>query len=109
MICNPRGQMIVGQFGSYIPAVVDKFNDFAEGDIFVWNDPYACKGSISHNNDWCVMMPIFHEGEHVGFSSIFGRMTDVGGAVTRLDAGPSLPSGKRACACPGLRIYREAS
>ena len=62
MICNERGQMIVGQFGSYIPAIVEQFEgDLNEGDIFVWNDPYACKGSISHNNDWCVMMPIFHQ------------------------------------------------
>ncbi len=62
MICDARGRMIVGQFGSYIPAIVEKFEgDLNEGDVFVWNDPYACKGSISHNNDWCVMMPIFHE------------------------------------------------
>ena len=82
MICNERGQMVVGQFGSYIPAIVEKFEgDINEGDIFVWNDPYACKGSISHNNDWCVMMPIFHESVLVGFSSIFGHMVDVGGKV----------------------------
>ena len=82
MICNERGQMVVGQFGSYIPAIVQQFeNDINDGDIFVWNDPYACKGSISHNNDWCVMMPIFHEHVLVGFSSIFGHMVDVGGKV----------------------------
>jgi len=107
MICNARGQMIVGQFGSYIPAVVDKFSDFAEGDIFVWNDPYACKGSISHNNDWCVMMPIFHEGVHVGFSSIFGHMTDVGGTVPG-----SMPANARTIweeglRVPPVRIYRQ--
>src|ERR1700690_2775381 len=74
MICNEGGQMVVGQFGSYIPAIVEK----VEGDIFVWNDPYACKGSISHNNHWCGMMPIFHDSALVGFSSIFGHMVDVG-------------------------------
>ncbi|MEM9880601.1 MAG: hydantoinase B/oxoprolinase family protein, partial [Pseudomonadota bacterium] len=48
MICNARGQMIVGQFGSYIPGVVEQFeDDVNDGDVFVWNDPYACKGSIS--------------------------------------------------------------
>jgi len=82
MICNDRGQMIVGQFGSYIPAIVEQFEgDINDGDIFVWNDPHASKGSISHNNDWCVMMPIFHEKVLVGFSSIFGHMVDVGGMV----------------------------
>jgi len=100
MICNERGQMIVGQFGSYIPAIVEQFEgDVNEGDIFVWNDPYACKGSISHNNDWCVMMPIFHEGVLVGFSSIFGHMVDVGGKVPG-----SMPFDARSIWEEGLRV-----
>jgi N-methylhydantoinase B len=100
MICNARGQMIVGQFGSYIPAIVDQYGDnIHEGDIFVWNDPYACKGSISHNNDWCVMMPIFHQGVHVGFSSIFGHMVDVGGKVPG-----SMPADAHTIWEEGLRI-----
>lgn len=100
MICNERGQMIVGQFGSYIPAIVEQFEgDINEGDIFVWNDPYACKGSISHNNDWCVMMPIFHQDVLVGFSSIFGHMVDVGGSVPG-----SMPSNARTIWEEGLRV-----
>ena len=54
--------MIVGQFGSYIPEVIRAFGGaFAEGDVILQNDPYICKGSISHTNDWLVMLPIFHE------------------------------------------------
>lgn len=106
MICNERGQMIVGQFGSYIPAIVEQFEgDLNEGDIFVWNDPYACKGSISHNNDWCVMMPIFHQDVLVGFSSIFGHMVDVGGKVPGsmpFDAHSIWEEGLR---IPPVRIY----
>ena len=100
MICNARGQMIVGQFGSYIPGVVEKFEgDLNEDDIFVWNDPYASKGSISHNNDWCVMMPIFHATTLVGFSSIFGHMVDVGGTVPG-----SMPADARSIWEEGLRV-----
>ena len=100
MICNAQGQMIVGQFGSYIPAIVDQYgDDINEGDVFVWNDPYACKGSISHNNDWCVMLPIFHEEVHVGFSSIFGHMVDVGGKVPG-----SMPADARTIWEEGLRV-----
>jgi N-methylhydantoinase B len=100
MICNDRGQMVVGQFGSYIPAIVEQFKgDINDGDIFVWNDPYACKGSISHNNDWCVMMPIFHEGVLVGFSSIFGHMVDTGGTVPG-----SMPANARTIWEEGLRV-----
>lgn len=100
MICNPKGQMVVGQFGSYIPAIVEQYGgDINEGDVFVWNDPYACKGSISHNNDWCVMQPIFHEGVHVGFSSIFGHMVDVGGKVPG-----SMPADAHSIWDEGLRV-----
>lgn len=100
MICNQRGQMVVGQFGSYIPGVVSQYEDnIHDGDVFVWNDPYACKGSISHNNDWCVMMPIFHDGVLVGYSSMFGHMIDVGGKV----AG-SMPFDARSIWEEGLRI-----
>ncbi len=100
MICNERGQMVVGQFGSYIPGVVSQYeNNINEGDVFVWNDPYVCKGSISHNNDWCVMMPVFHEGVLVGYSSMFGHMIDVGGKVPG-----SMPFDARSIWEEGLRI-----
>ncbi len=82
MICNARGQMIVGQFGSYIPEVIDRFGgSIIEGDVILLNDPYICKGSISHCNDWLVIVPIFHDGRHVAFASMFGHMMDVGGKV----------------------------
>jgi len=100
MICDGNGRMVVGQFGSYIPGIVEEYGqDIYEGDIFVWNDPYACKGSISHNNDWCVMLPIFHDGVHVGYSSMFGHMVDVGGKVPG-----SMPADARSIWEEGLRV-----
>lgn len=108
MICDAQGRMIVGQFGSYIPGVLEQFNDNVnEGDIFVWNDPYACKGSVSHNNDWCVMMPIYHEKILVGFASIFGHMVDVGGKVPGsmpFDAATIWEEGLR---IPPVKIYEN--
>jgi N-methylhydantoinase B/oxoprolinase/acetone carboxylase alpha subunit len=42
------------------------------------NDPYACSGAISHLNDFMILVPIFmilvpifHEGDLVGFTSMF--------------------------------------
>ncbi|MEZ5101661.1 MAG: hydantoinase B/oxoprolinase family protein [Thermoleophilia bacterium] len=52
-----------------------------DGDVILLNDPYLCKGSISHCNDWLVIVPILHEGVLVGYSSMFGHMMDVGGRV----------------------------
>ena len=51
------------------------------GDVILTNDPYICKGSISHINDWLVCLPIFRGDELVGFASIFGHMMDVGGPL----------------------------
>jgi N-methylhydantoinase B len=82
MICDAKGRMIVGQFGSYIPDIVDQLGGaLAEGDVVLLNDPYLCKGSISHNNDWLVIVPVFHEGVQVAYASMFGHMMDVGGKV----------------------------
>ena len=37
--------MVVGQFGSYIPEVIDRFGgDIAEGDVILLNDPYSARG-----------------------------------------------------------------
>ena len=49
--------------------------------MILLNDPYLCKGSISHCNDWLVILPVFYEGERIAFASLFGHMMDVGGKV----------------------------
>ena len=82
MITDPRGRMIVGQFGSYVNEMLaeQKF-ELEPGDVILQSDPYKCGGAISHINDWMVLVPVFHQGELVGFTSMFGHMMDVGGWV----------------------------
>jgi N-methylhydantoinase B len=105
MICNPKGQMIVGQFGSYIPEVIDRFGgDINQGDVVLLNDPYLCKGSISHANDWLVIVPIFHAGEHVGFASMFGHMMDVGGKVPGSQVSDALSIWEEGIRIPPVKI-----
>lgn len=82
MICTPDGRMVVGQFGSYIRGFLDNWKrDINEGDVFLTSDPYSCGGAISHINDWMVLMPIYYEGELVGWGSQFGHTVDIGGPV----------------------------
>ena len=82
MIAEREGRMIVGQFGSFITDFLDAFDGTVEdGDIFFTSDPYHCGGAISHANDWLILMPIFKDGLLVGWASMFGHMTDVGGKV----------------------------
>jgi N-methylhydantoinase B len=100
MICDVKGRMIVGQFGSYVANMLkqSKF-ELEPGDVILQNDPYACAGAISHLNDWMVMVPIFHQGDLVGFTSMFGHMMDVGGAVPG-----SMPTDAASIFGEGIRI-----
>ena len=50
-----------------------------DGDVFITSDPYACKGAVSHVNDWLVCMPVFHDGIVINWSAMFGHQTDIGG------------------------------
>ena len=80
LIADPGGKMVVGQFGLSIPDFLDGFDgDIGEGDVMLTSDPYACGAAISHANDWLVVLPIFVDGRVVGWSSMFGHMSDVGG------------------------------
>lgn len=105
MICNAQGQMIVGQFGSYIPEVIDRFDgDINPGDVVLLNDPYICKGSISHANDWLVIVPVFHQGAHIAFASMFGHMMDVGGKVPGSQVSDALSIWEEGIRIPPVKI-----
>lgn len=100
MICDPQGRMVVGQFGSYIAGFIQQWRrGIAEGDIFLVSDPYSCRGAISHINDWMVLLPIFYDGELVGWGAQFGHTVDVGGPVSG-----SLPTDATTIFGEGMRI-----
>lgn len=100
MICDVKGRMVVGQFGSYVSNMLkEKSFELEPGDVILQNDPYACAGAISHLNDWMVLVPVFHEGDLVGFTSMFGHMMDVGGAVPG-----SMPTDAASIFGEGIRI-----
>lgn len=100
MITDAKGRMIVGQFGSYVVEML-KERDITvnSGDVILNNDPYLCGGSISHINDWLVLVPIFYEEELIGFSSMFGHMMDCGGSVPC-----SMPTSATSIFAEGIRI-----
>jgi N-methylhydantoinase B len=83
MITDAQGRMVVGNFGSHVPEVVNQFKEgIFEGDVIFVSDPYSCGGSISHINDWMIILPIFFNGSIIGYSSMFGHVMDVGGPVS---------------------------
>jgi N-methylhydantoinase B len=100
MICDAKGRMIVGQFGSYVANMLKQSGfELEPGDVILQNDPYACAGAISHLNDFMVMVPVFHQGDLVGFTSMFGHMMDVGGSVPG-----SMPTNAASIFGEGIRI-----
>ena len=100
MICDAKGRMIVGQFGSYVANMLKQSGfELEPGDVILQNDPYACAGAISHLNDFMVMVPVFHQGDLVGFTSMFGHMMDVGGWVPG-----SMPTNAASIFGEGIRI-----
>ena len=87
MLTDPRGRMVVGQFGAYINEMMaDWDRGVYPGDVILTSDPFKCSGSISHTNDWLVLLPIFYEDELVGWSSQFGHMMDAGGPLAGVAA-----------------------
>lgn len=109
LICHPDGRMVVGQFGSYVDSFLANYEGSIEpGDVFLTSDPYKVAGAISHANDWLVLVPIFYDEKTlVGWSSMFGHMTDVGGKVPG-----SLPTDatsifEEGIVIPPFKLYRR--
>lgn len=50
--------------------------DMKPGDIYMTNDPWIASG---HLNDFLLMMPVFHRGRVVGFTSCTSHLADLGG------------------------------
>lgn len=110
LIGDPDGKMMVGQFGLSIPAFLEGFHDtIEEGDVLLTSDPYACDAAISHANDWLVVAPIYHRGRVVGWTAMFGHMSDVGGKTPS-----SMPTDARTIfeegvVIPPFKLYRKES
>lgn len=82
VITNTRGQMLAGQFGSFIPQFLEGWNGtIEEGDVFVTNDVYQISGAVSHLNDVIILIPIYFQHRLVGWAANFGHLTDISGRV----------------------------
>lgn len=57
-------------------------DDIHEGDIIFHNDPYH---GATHSPDCAIVMPVFHEGELVGFTGASAHLLDIGGASPGLN------------------------
>ncbi|KQX19107.1 MULTISPECIES: hydantoinase B/oxoprolinase family protein [unclassified Sphingomonas] len=108
LVTDRDGRMIVGQMGSFLQGFLANYEGtIEEGDVIWLSDAYACEGAISHNNDWVIFLPVFHEGRLIGWVSMFGHQTDVGGKTPG-----SLPTDgtsifQEGIRIPPVKIYRK--
>ncbi|RFU23874.1 hypothetical protein B7463_g12464, partial [Scytalidium lignicola] len=114
VITNARGQMLVGQFGSFIAAFLDMWKEsngiIEEGDVFVTNDVYQVGGAVSHLNDVIVLLPIHYKGKLVGWAANFGHLTnpsDVGGKVPGSMSIESATIFDDGVQIPVVKLYRK--
>ena len=56
-------------------------DDIHDGDVILHNDPY---GGATHSPDVAIVIPIFFDGELVGFSGASAHVLDIGGAYPGL-------------------------
>ena len=106
LIADPKGRMIVGQFGSFIDGFLRGFDGtIEEGDMLLLSDPYSCEGAVSHSNDWLVLLPVYRGGRLVAWTAMFGHQSDIGGKVAGsmpIDAHSIFEEGVR---IPPVKIY----
>lgn len=72
------GSMAIREF-------LERFDDIAEGDVFIINDPYI---AAEHQNDVQFCAPFFHDREFVAWIGCMAHQVDLGG----MDAGSWCPT-----------------
>jgi N-methylhydantoinase B/oxoprolinase/acetone carboxylase alpha subunit len=76
--------MHIGSLPWYIRGFLDRLDgEIEEGDVIVHNHPYL---GASHSPDVAVAVPIFHDGELLGFAAVTAHVLDVGGAFPGINA-----------------------
>ncbi len=82
-----------------------RLDEIRPGDVFLYNDVHGSSGTIGHLPDYCVVIPIFAEERIIGFSQVFGHVTDVGGAVPGSWPIKSQSIFEEGTICPIIKLY----
>jgi N-methylhydantoinase B/oxoprolinase/acetone carboxylase alpha subunit len=93
----------IGSLPWYIRGFLHRLGgEIEEGDVIVHNHPYL---GASHSPDVAVAMPIFFEGELLGFAAVTAHVLDVGGSFPGINA-DAFDVYAEAKLYNGLRWYR---
>jgi N-methylhydantoinase B/oxoprolinase/acetone carboxylase alpha subunit len=96
--------MHIGSLPWYIRGFLYRLGDSIEdGDVIVHNHPYL---GASHSPDVAVAVPIFADGELLGFAAVTAHVLDVGGSFPGINA-DAFDVYAEAKVYNGLRWYRR--
>ena len=84
---DAQGRLVVSTSltlaGNLVDAILELYpaETMGEGDLYLYNDPYASRGGVSHLPDMVFVMPVFHAGKLFAFAEAWGHLWDIGGSV----------------------------
>lgn len=85
-------------------AKVEKEGGLAEGDVFIFNDPYD---GGTHLNDFRLVRPIFREGKLFAWMASVGHWLDIGGNVPGGYNPKAVESFQEGVRFPPVKLYRK--
>ncbi len=85
-------------------ALMNAFDDFAEGDIYVLSDPYIAG---LHQADVMVARPLFHEGDLFAFAVNRAHWLDIGGMAAGGWAGTATHVVQEGLRIPPIRLINR--
>jgi N-methylhydantoinase B len=112
-LMNAKGEVVaqhvvlplhIGAFPACCAAVLQEFDDIAEGDAFLINHPY--QGGSPHAPDMAVITPVFIAGKLFGFGGSIAHKSDIGGPVPGSCSGQARETFNEGLHLPAVR-YRS--
>jgi len=94
-LCGPLGSMLRYMIELYPPQLLE------EGDMLIANDPWRGSG---HHNDVSIMLPVFHQGQLIGYVVTCCHHVDIGGRRATTESLDNFEEGLR---IPVLKFYRR--
>jgi N-methylhydantoinase B len=84
-VFDTRGRIVACHISGSGPGMIDAIvrayplESMRPGDVYWFNDPYISDGAVQHHQDMVFVVPVFHEGAVVAFTTTFGHYQDIGG------------------------------
>jgi N-methylhydantoinase B len=79
------------------------------GDVYWFNDPYLSDGAVQHHQDMVFVVPVFHDGRLVAFTTTFGHYQDIGGTRAGSISPHATEIYHEGVLVPPVRIMREGT